>query len=100
MYDPSPQVSNGFLLSCYDLYLLWVLAAILKDLYLPFFQSLTDTDRKMAGKRAALKAIDWLAFAERVPPNQRAMFNNLKTRSDAIGAKYVAYPELTFRPSS
>nr|XP_046195660.1 ATP synthase subunit d, mitochondrial-like [Oncorhynchus gorbuscha] len=48
----------------------------------------------MAGKRAALKAIDWLAFAERVPPNQRAMFNNLKTRSDAIGAKYaVPLPE-------
>uniref|UniRef100_A0A3Q4IBS1 ATP synthase subunit d, mitochondrial n=1 Tax=Neolamprologus brichardi TaxID=32507 RepID=A0A3Q4IBS1_NEOBR len=38
----------------------------------------------MAGRRAALKAIDWAAFAERVPPNQRTMFNNLKTRSDAI----------------
>lgn len=48
---------------------------------------LSDTDRKMAGRRAALKAVDWLAFAERVPPNQRAMFNNLKTRSDAIAAK-------------
>uniref|UniRef100_A0AAZ3S910 ATP synthase subunit d, mitochondrial n=2 Tax=Oncorhynchus TaxID=8016 RepID=A0AAZ3S910_ONCTS len=47
----------------------------------------------MAGKRAALKAIDWLAFAERVPPNQRAMFNNLKTRSDAIGAKLSSLPE-------
>uniref|UniRef100_A0A4W5KNY3 Uncharacterized protein n=1 Tax=Hucho hucho TaxID=62062 RepID=A0A4W5KNY3_9TELE len=41
----------------------------------------------------ALKAIDWLAFAERVPPNQRAMFNNLKTRSDAIGAKLSSLPE-------
>uniref|UniRef100_A0AAZ3SJA8 ATP synthase subunit d, mitochondrial n=1 Tax=Oncorhynchus tshawytscha TaxID=74940 RepID=A0AAZ3SJA8_ONCTS len=46
----------------------------------------------MAGN-AALKAIDWLAFAERVPPNQRAMFNNLKTRSDAIGAKLSSLPE-------
>uniref|UniRef100_A0AAZ3RQL2 ATP synthase subunit d, mitochondrial n=1 Tax=Oncorhynchus tshawytscha TaxID=74940 RepID=A0AAZ3RQL2_ONCTS len=53
----------------------------------------TVRHRKMAGKRAALKAIDWLAFAERVPPNQRAMFNNLKTRSDAIGAKLSSLPE-------
>ncbi|XP_076122633.1 ATP synthase peripheral stalk subunit d, mitochondrial [Alosa pseudoharengus] len=47
----------------------------------------------MAGRRAALKSIDWLAFAERVPPNQRAMFNNLKTRSDAIAAKLTSLPE-------
>ncbi|KAM3864121.1 ATP synthase peripheral stalk subunit d, mitochondrial [Diretmus argenteus] len=47
----------------------------------------------MAGRRAALKAIDWVAFAERVPPNQRAMFNNLKTRSDAIAAKLTSLPE-------
>jgi len=45
------------------------------------------TGVKMAGRRAAVKAIDWLAFAERVPPNQRAMFNSLKTRSDSITAK-------------
>lgn len=43
----------------------------------------------MAGRRVALKAIDWLAFAELVPPNQRSMFNALKTRSDAISAKLV-----------
>ncbi|KAK3520457.1 hypothetical protein QTP70_024072 [Hemibagrus guttatus] len=47
----------------------------------------------MAGRRAAVKAIDWLAFAERVPPNQRTMFNNLKTRSDAIAAKLASLPE-------
>ncbi|KAI7803481.1 ATP synthase subunit d, mitochondrial [Triplophysa rosa] len=47
----------------------------------------------MAGRRAAVKAIDWLAFAERVPPNQRAMFNSLKTRSDAITAKLTSLPE-------
>uniref|UniRef100_I3KH79 ATP synthase subunit d, mitochondrial n=1 Tax=Oreochromis niloticus TaxID=8128 RepID=I3KH79_ORENI len=47
----------------------------------------------MAGRRAALKAIDWAAFAERVPPNQRTMFNNLKTRSDAIAAKLTSLPE-------
>ncbi|KFQ68752.1 hypothetical protein N335_11757 [Phaethon lepturus] len=47
----------------------------------------------MAGRRAAIKAIDWAAFAERVPPNQRAMFNALKTRSDALSARMAALPE-------
>ncbi|XP_044203255.1 ATP synthase subunit d, mitochondrial-like [Thunnus albacares] len=46
----------------------------------------------MAGRRVALKAIDWVAFAERVPPNQRGMFNALKTRSDAIAAKLASLP--------
>ncbi|XP_032386523.1 ATP synthase subunit d, mitochondrial [Etheostoma spectabile] len=48
---------------------------------------------RMTGRRVALKAIDWLAFAERVPPNQRGMFNALKTRSDAISAKLTSLPE-------
>ncbi|KAJ8363103.1 hypothetical protein SKAU_G00119340 [Synaphobranchus kaupii] len=47
----------------------------------------------MAGRRAALKAIDWMAFAERVPPNQKAVFNGLKTRSDAIAARLRSLPE-------
>ncbi|XP_071361285.1 ATP synthase subunit d, mitochondrial-like [Trachinotus anak] len=47
----------------------------------------------MAGRRVALKTIDWLAFAERIPPNQRGMFNALKTRSDAISAKLASLPE-------
>ncbi|NWS40413.1 ATP5H synthase, partial [Probosciger aterrimus] len=47
----------------------------------------------MAGRRAAIKAIDWAAFAERVPPNQKAMFNALKTRSDALSARLAALPE-------
>ncbi|XP_023808620.1 ATP synthase subunit d, mitochondrial [Oryzias latipes] len=47
----------------------------------------------MASRRVALKAVDWLAFAERVPPNQRSMFNALKTRSDAISAKLASLPE-------
>ncbi|NWX48837.1 ATP5H synthase, partial [Steatornis caripensis] len=47
----------------------------------------------MAGRRAAIKAIDWAAFAERVPPNQRAMFNALKTRNDALSARLAALPE-------
>ncbi|XP_036928551.1 ATP synthase subunit d, mitochondrial-like [Acanthopagrus latus] len=48
---------------------------------------------RMAGRRVALKALDWVAFAERVPPNQRTMFNALKTRSDAIAAKLTSLPE-------
>ncbi|XP_015266262.1 PREDICTED: ATP synthase subunit d, mitochondrial [Gekko japonicus] len=47
----------------------------------------------MAGRRAALKAIDWVAFAERVPPNQKPMFNALKTRSDTLSAKLASLPE-------
>ncbi|NWU91252.1 ATP5H synthase, partial [Upupa epops] len=47
----------------------------------------------MAGRRAAIKAIDWAAFAERVPQNQRAMFNALKTRSDTLSARLAALPE-------
>uniref|UniRef100_H3C5B0 ATP synthase subunit d, mitochondrial n=1 Tax=Tetraodon nigroviridis TaxID=99883 RepID=H3C5B0_TETNG len=47
----------------------------------------------MAGRRVPCKAVDWLAFAERVPPNQRGMFNALKTRSDAIAAKLSSLPE-------
>ncbi|XP_070836995.1 ATP synthase subunit d, mitochondrial-like [Chaetodon trifascialis] len=47
----------------------------------------------MAARRVALKAIDWVAFAERVPPNQRGMFNALKTRTDAIAAKLNSLPE-------
>ena len=41
----------------------------------------------MAGRRVALKALDWVSFAERIPANQRSMFNALKTRSDAISSK-------------
>uniref|UniRef100_A0A098M1M3 ATP synthase subunit d, mitochondrial n=1 Tax=Hypsiglena sp. JMG-2014 TaxID=1550645 RepID=A0A098M1M3_9SAUR len=47
----------------------------------------------MAGRRAALKAIDWAAFAERVSVNQRPMFNALKSRSDTIAAKLAFLPE-------
>lgn len=41
----------------------------------------------MAGRRVALKAIDWAAFAERVSVDQRPMFNAFKSRSDAIAVK-------------
>ncbi|XP_034044662.1 ATP synthase subunit d, mitochondrial [Thalassophryne amazonica] len=47
----------------------------------------------MAGRRFAVKAINWAAFAERVPPNQRSMFNAFKTRSDSISAKLASLPQ-------
>ncbi|XP_066291735.1 ATP synthase subunit d, mitochondrial-like [Branchiostoma lanceolatum] len=47
----------------------------------------------MAARRAAVKAIDWIAFAERVPPNQKAQFTALKARSDAIYSKFLSTPE-------
>ncbi|XP_070790733.1 ATP synthase subunit d, mitochondrial [Pituophis catenifer annectens] len=47
----------------------------------------------MAGRKVALKAIDWAAFAERVPINQKSLFNALKSRSDAIAAKLASLPE-------
>ncbi|XP_033096289.1 ATP synthase subunit d, mitochondrial-like [Anneissia japonica] len=47
----------------------------------------------MAAKRAAKKAVDWAAFAERVPVNQKSQFNALKGKSDAIRAKFMATPE-------
>ncbi|XP_048870630.1 ATP synthase subunit d, mitochondrial-like [Brienomyrus brachyistius] len=47
----------------------------------------------MSGRRAALKAIDWVSFAERVPPNQKSLFNALKTRSDGLAARLSSLPE-------
>ncbi|XP_032995162.1 ATP synthase subunit d, mitochondrial [Lacerta agilis] len=47
----------------------------------------------MAARRFTLKAVDWMAFAERVPPNQKPMFNALKTRSDTLAAKLASLPE-------
>ncbi|XP_029456439.1 ATP synthase subunit d, mitochondrial isoform X2 [Rhinatrema bivittatum] len=47
----------------------------------------------MASRRVAVKAIDWVAFAERVPPNQKTMFNAFKNQSDAIAARLTSLPE-------
>ncbi|CAI9546030.1 unnamed protein product [Staurois parvus] len=46
----------------------------------------------MAGRRAAVKAVDWVAFAERIPSNQKPMFNALKTRSDTLASKLSSLP--------
>ncbi|NP_001279818.1 ATP synthase subunit d, mitochondrial isoform X1 [Callorhinchus milii] len=47
----------------------------------------------MSARKVSLKAIDWLAFAERVPPGQKAMFIALKTKSDALAARLASLPE-------
>lgn len=47
----------------------------------------------MATRRVGAKVIDWAAFAERVPSNQRSQFNALKTKADALKAKLAAVPE-------
>ena len=38
----------------------------------------------MAARRAGQKAIDWAAFVERVPANQKSQFNALKSRADVL----------------
>ncbi|XP_002739965.1 ATP synthase peripheral stalk subunit d, mitochondrial-like [Saccoglossus kowalevskii] len=47
----------------------------------------------MAARRVGQKFVDFAAFAERVPPNQRAQFLALKSKSEAIKAKFTALPE-------
>uniref|UniRef100_UPI00358DFA1C ATP synthase subunit d, mitochondrial n=1 Tax=Myxine glutinosa TaxID=7769 RepID=UPI00358DFA1C len=49
----------------------------------------------MAARKLALSSIDWIAFSDRVPQNQRHMFNALKTQSDNIAVKLAALPEKT-----
>jgi F-type H+-transporting ATPase subunit d len=47
----------------------------------------------MAARRVAKSAIDWAAFAERVPVNQREAFRAFKAKSDAFVAKVHRFPE-------
>ncbi|XP_019373534.1 PREDICTED: ATP synthase subunit d, mitochondrial [Gavialis gangeticus] len=47
----------------------------------------------MAGRRVAQKAIDWVAFAEHVSPDNRIKFNALKTISDTISSRLTSLPE-------
>lgn len=37
----------------------------------------------MAARRITKSAIDWVAFAERVPENQKTFFQAFKAKSDA-----------------
>lgn len=47
----------------------------------------------MAGRRVAKSAVDWVAFAERVPVNQREAFRAFKAKSEMLIAKVHRHPE-------
>lgn len=47
----------------------------------------------MAARRIAKSAVDWAAFAERVPPNQKEVFRAFKAKSDLFVTKVHQHPE-------
>ena len=47
----------------------------------------------MAARRIAKSVVDWAAFAERVPPNQKEAFRALKAKNDLFVSKVHAHPE-------
>ncbi|XP_064618335.1 ATP synthase subunit d, mitochondrial-like [Liolophura sinensis] len=47
----------------------------------------------MAARRLAKSAVDWTAFAERVPPAQKEYFRAFKARSEGFVNRVHQYPE-------
>uniref|UniRef100_A0A023FIP3 ATP synthase subunit d, mitochondrial n=1 Tax=Amblyomma cajennense TaxID=34607 RepID=A0A023FIP3_AMBCJ len=47
----------------------------------------------MAARRIAKSAVDWAAFAERVPAEQKVFFQALKARSDGYLRRVLSLPE-------